>query len=96
MATPGDVTPTHTPRATATRTPSPAPPPEIQFWADDDHLTRGECTTLRWQTEHVQGVYYQDQGVAGDGSRQECPQQTTDYVLRVQTGQGEETHIVTV
>ena len=59
------------------------PPPTIDFWADKTNILRGECTTLHWQTENVQEVYYQGEGVSGYGDRQECPQQTTTYELYV-------------
>jgi len=77
------------------------PTPEIQLWADRDHIGLGECTTLHWQTENVQAVYYQGEGVSGDGERRECPQQTTTYELRVVVHQAaeqriEETRQVTV
>jgi hypothetical protein len=77
------------------------PTPEIEFWADRDHIGLGECTTLHWHTEHVQAVYYQGEGVPGDSERQECPQWTTTYELRVVVHQAaeqliEETRQVTV
>jgi len=80
---------------------TPPPPPTIDFWADRTNIVRGECTTLHWQTENVQAVYYQDEGVPGDGDRQECPQYTTTYELYVIVYQAaeqliDETQYVTV
>ena len=79
------------PSEPTTDTPTPTVPPEvievtpptIDFWADEGHIVRGECTTLHWRVENVQAVYYQGEGVSGYGDRQECPQQTTTYELYV-------------
>jgi len=95
------------PSAPATNTPTPTvpptevPPPTIDFWADQDHIVRGECTTLHWRVENVQAVYYQGGGVSGYGDQQECPQQTTTYELYVVVYQAaeqliDETRYVTV
>lgn len=43
----------------------------------------GQCATVAWDVSGVQAVYYQGGGVAGTGSRQECPTQTTTYELRI-------------
>jgi hypothetical protein len=103
MATPTATPPTPTP----TRTPSSGGPPGpdptstpgqpvIQFWVDQDRISRGACTALHWRTENAQEVRFEGQSVAGDGDRQVCPQQTTVYELRVVTGAGEENREVTV
>jgi len=77
-----------------TETPPPPPEvppsPEIEFWADQEHIYVGQCTTLHWRTENVQEVHYQGEGVSGDGDRQECPQETTTYELYVIVRQGAE------
>ena len=93
--------PTLTPTSTPVPTPTPAPTAtprqaNVQFWAAQDHVVDGECTTLYWQVENAQAVYYRGQGVTGHDGRQECPHQTTTYVLRVVTDQGEERREVTV
>lgn len=63
---------------------APPPPPfTINFWADRTEIRRGECTTLRWDVQGVRAVYYQDQGVAGVSSNQECPGSDRTYRLRV-------------
>jgi len=72
------------------------PTPMINFWADQDHITRGECVMLNWQVENVQAVYYQGEGVIGHDYRQECPEYTTTYELRIVTHEGEEYRHVTV
>jgi heat shock protein HslJ/uncharacterized protein YraI len=75
--------PTNTPSATAT--------PTLSFSADRTTINQGECTTLRWQVENIQAVWVYPMGqphqnfpVTGQGSRQECPPQTTTYEMRVQ------------
>jgi polar amino acid transport system substrate-binding protein len=81
------------------RVPAPPPPtpgptatpvPNISFTANPTGIQQGQCSTVSWSTSNVQAVYYyqdgQDwpnHGVAGVGSRTECPQQTTTYFLRV-------------
>ncbi len=80
-------TSTSTPTETATATATVAPDPVIHFFtADDDSLTLGECTTLRWEAEFAfEGVYLDGAGVAGEGPAAEqnvCPPLgTTTYTL---------------
>lgn len=69
---------------------------EVRFWADREEINAGECTRIHWETEHVQAVYYQGQGVIGQGYRDECPSQTTTYVLRVETASGLVEHHITI
>ncbi len=74
-----------------------APSYSVNFWADSDQIRKGECTTLHWDVRGVQAVYYQGNGVAGQGSQQECPQSDKTYKLTVvrQDG-GQEEHKVKV
>jgi len=57
----------------------------------------GECVTLTWATEGVREVYYQERGVVGNGSVQECPRPAVTppvdipYTLRVVLVNGEST-----
>jgi polar amino acid transport system substrate-binding protein len=76
--------------ATATPVPTQTPTPGITFTVDRTTINQGECVTFNWRVENVKAVYFyaqgenwQDNGVAGEGSRQECPQVTTTYLLRV-------------
>ena len=62
----------------------------ITFTANTTNIQQGQCATISWNAVNVKEVYYYQQGqdwpnhgVAGQGSRQECPQQTTFYYLRV-------------
>jgi polar amino acid transport system substrate-binding protein len=64
--------------------------PGINFTVDRDHIKHGECVRFSWKVDNVQAVYFyaegqrwQDHGVAGEGSQQECPPVTTTYYLRV-------------
>jgi|GEM_PF-4923994 len=83
--------------------PEPPPPPdeprqaEISFEADSDRLKPGQCTTLRWTVENVNGIYLDGKPVTGPtGNQQACPSQTTTYTLEVDTAQGRVTRQVTI
>jgi len=76
--------PTVTPRPTQT------PVPGVQFTVDRTQIKAGECVRFQWSVQNVKEVYFyaegerwQDHGVAGQGSSQECPPVTTTYYLRV-------------
>jgi hypothetical protein len=45
----------------------------INFWADDDTVAAGSCTTIHWETANVQAVFLDGQGTSGTGSLQTCP-----------------------
>ena len=75
--------------------PPPTPVPGISFNANPTTIAQGQCTTFNWSVSGVQGVWFfpQDQpwqnyGVPGVSSQQQCPQQTTTYFLRVQFNDG--------
>jgi uncharacterized protein YraI len=70
-------TPTPTPTITPTRAVS------ISFYASNGTINEGECVTIGWDVEGIREVYYQDAGVTGHSSLQECPTTTTTYHLRV-------------
>jgi polar amino acid transport system substrate-binding protein len=55
----------------------------IDFWSDQREINRGSCTTLHWETQGVQAVYLDDQGVVGVGDRQVCPDKSKTYKLKV-------------
>ena len=78
-----------------TPAPTQTPVPGISFTTTSNNIQQGQCVTNSWSTSNVQAVFYfqqgqnwQNNGVAGVGSRQECPQQTTTYFLRVQMRDG--------
>jgi heat shock protein HslJ len=88
-------TATPTSPAAPTATPIPLPPTatpsaQISFWAERTNIDQGQCTTLRWSVENVQGVWVYPQGEryhrfprTGQGSEQVCPMRTTTYEMRV-------------
>ncbi len=78
-----------------TPAPTQTPVPGISFTTTSNNIQQGQCVTNSWSTNNVQAVFYfqqgqnwQNNGVEGVGSRQECPQQTTTYFLRVQMRDG--------
>ena len=80
---------------TPTPLPTQTPSPTIGFTADSTSVRQGECTTLRWNVENVSAVYMYAQGqpwqnnpVAGSGTRTVCPTDTTVYELRVINNDG--------
>ena len=66
------------PPANGTPTPTAA-----NFRADDSSITYGECTTIRWDVDNIDSVYFEGEGTSGHGSQEVCPQQTTRYTLLV-------------
>lgn len=60
----------------------------VVFTADSYQITSGDCTTLRWSVTDVRAVYLNNEGVAGEASRQVCPNTSTDYELRVESNAG--------
>jgi heat shock protein HslJ len=76
--------PAPTPRPTQT------PVAGISFTVDRTDIKQGECVTFSWNAQNVKEVYFyaegerwQDHGVAGQASQQECPPVKTTYYLRV-------------
>jgi hypothetical protein len=55
----------------------------IQLTADAYQVPEGGCTTLRWRAQGVRAVYLNDEGVAGEDTKQVCPTATKTYTLRV-------------
>ena len=87
------VPPTATPIPPTPVPPTPVPPtatpePKVRFAANDPVVTRGGCTTLYWDVKYVQAAYIDEVGISGVGSREICPQQTQNYVLRAVTEGG--------
>ncbi len=78
-------------------TPAPTPTPiqGINFTVDRNNVRIGQCVNFKWDVTNVLAVFFykdgQDfrkQGVAGQATRQECPQATTNYYLRVEKRDG--------
>jgi hypothetical protein len=83
---------TSTPQPTNTATPAPTATgaPDVNFAVDRTQIKQGECVTFSWKVENVKAVYFyeegdrwQDHGVGGQGSQQECPPTSTAFYLRV-------------
>jgi polar amino acid transport system substrate-binding protein len=75
---------------TVTPAPTQTPVAGISFTVDRANIKAGECVTFKWKVDNVKEVYFykdgqrwQDHGVTGEGSRQECPPVTINYYLRV-------------
>ncbi len=59
------------------------------FSAERTEIEAGECVTISWNVEHIQAVYFYEQGedwephgVGGEDKRKVCPEATTVYELR--------------
>ncbi len=81
---------TATPTNTVAPSPTPTGAPEVSFSVDRTQIKQGECVTFSWRVQNVKAVYYyregdrwEDNGVGGEGSRQECPPSSTAFYLRV-------------
>ncbi len=71
------------PTATPTPTVTPIPAVSISFYANNGTINEGDCVIIGWDVEGIREVYYQDRGVTGHSTREECPTVTTTYHLRV-------------
>lgn len=62
-----------------------------EFRATAQMIQLGQCVTLSWETQAIDRVYYNGEPapVALNGSREECPRQTTTYRLRAVTLTGQ-------
>jgi hypothetical protein len=89
------------PTATFTRVPptatfTPVPQPFVDFTADANNITVGNCTTLRWNSGNIQALFLNNQGVVGQGEQQVCPSVTTTYIMTATYAGGEIKRDVTV
>jgi hypothetical protein len=57
--------------------------PSVEFTVDSPQVVKGQCTTLRWRAVNVRAVYLNNGGVAGESTKEVCPETTTTYELRV-------------
>ncbi len=73
----------------ATPTPLPTSTPAAPFVsftstiADGVTYPPGTCFTFFWNVQNVREVYFDGQGVSGQGQREVCPTASRSYVLRV-------------
>jgi hypothetical protein len=51
--------------------------------ADKNPISYGECTTIRWDVDNIDSVYFEGQPVVGHDAREVCPKETTTYTLMV-------------
>jgi polar amino acid transport system substrate-binding protein len=73
--------------------PTPVPPPPTNvavnpnLRADSPFINAGQCTTIRWDVDNVNAVYFVENGNAmgkgGHDAQSVCPGGTTTYELRV-------------
>lgn len=80
---------TNTPSPTATLPVTPTPTnPNLR--ADKSVVTVETCTTIRWDVDNIQAVYFQGEPVTGHDSREVCPLRVTTYTLMVVWPGGEQ------
>lgn len=58
-------------------------PPRYELSATRNAIQSGECVYLIWQTRNVKEVYFQNEGVAGNDVKFECPTENTTYFLEI-------------
>lgn len=90
--------PTPLPMLMATETPTPSeiptpaetpwPSAQVEFWADSLRLHQGDCTLLHWVVDYATAVRLNGESVAQKSERRVCPEQTTTYVLQVESPAG--------
>jgi len=77
--------------------PPPAPPqpsaPSINFWADTDRVTGGQCTNIHWDVRNVRAIYLEygghTRGVTGQETKWVCPASDGKrYILHVELPDG--------
>jgi len=101
VITPSPTSPLPVITLVATRTPTPVTPTaivpaQINFRADQTTITRGQCTTLRWDVDNATAVFLEGNGVQGHGTQQVCPNNPTTYTLRVVAPAGATERNVTI
>ena len=70
--------------------------PVVWFRLDRNPIPAGTCTTVRWDTSHVQKVYLDGERVDSDGSREVCPTAPQEYRLRIESAAGEQVETLTL
>lgn len=78
------------PNPTPLPVPTATPAPTGFFTVNNTNIKQGDCVTFSWSVENIQAVWFYPTGqdytkypTTGQGSKQECPSQTTTYDLRV-------------
>ena len=65
--------------------------PQIEWWVDDEGVEAGSCTTIHWRVQNVQAVFFDGNGVAGEGSHKTCPCEEETHTLTVTLMDGSQT-----
>jgi hypothetical protein len=58
-------------------------PTAANFRADESPILLGACTTIRWDVDNIDSVFFEGDGTTGHGQQEVCPKQTTRYTLLV-------------
>jgi len=74
-----------------TSTPAPLTP-QAWFRLDDNPITAGGCTNVRWDATHAQEIYLNGEIVGANGIQQVCPTTPQEHDLRVVNAAGEQTY----
>jgi len=83
----------YTPTPIVTPTNTPLPGPLVSISADRDHITAGECTTVRASVEGVKAAWLNGEGIGGGRMDKEvCPCADTTYSVDAELANGE--HVV--
>ncbi len=68
----------------------------VDFLAQPPEIMAGDCTLLEWYVEGEAEIFMNGMNVGHADTYQDCPMETTHYVLIANSGQGEEVREVTV
>ena len=63
----------------------------LEIWADDEGVSAGSCTKIHWRTQNVTAVFFDGNGVVGEGSHKTCPCQDETHTLTVNLPDGSQT-----
>ena len=63
---------------------TPLPPIEINFWANEMEITKGNCTVLHWEVKNANRVSLNGNSVNMNGKQKTCPDESATYTLRAQ------------
>jgi hypothetical protein len=64
------------------------PVPTAQLWADNEQISKGQCTNLHWQTSSADRVEIDGNIVDDSGTQQICPTVTKKFTLRAENESG--------
>jgi len=62
-------------------TPEPVTPLEVNFWADEYVINKGECTRLYWEVTGADSIMLDSASVVYSGEKDICPNSTEEYSL---------------